>query len=81
MARGWSSLDSDKKDQFSQRFEQLKRAAEVEKEVGVGGGGARQTVFDGETRHVEADEDTEMVDDTGTPGGAEVGGFTAVNKA
>ncbi|KAL5322580.1 hypothetical protein ACEPPN_010553 [Leptodophora sp. 'Broadleaf-Isolate-01'] len=82
LATGWSSLDSDKREQFTQRFEQLKRTTDSEKEVNVLAGATVPTVLDGETRPAEdADQDTEMADDTGTPGGtAEVGGFTAVNR-
>lgn len=79
LARGWSGLDDEGKGEFHRKFEQMKRAADVEKEVGVGGGGALQTVFDGERRHL--DEDVEMAEeeeDAGTPG--DVGGFTAVNR-
>ncbi|KAH7348595.1 putative HMG box-containing protein C10F6.08c [Rhexocercosporidium sp. MPI-PUGE-AT-0058] len=82
LATGWSSLDSDKKEQFTQRFEQIKKAADLEKESSVPAGATAPVAVGGETKNAaEVDEDTEMADDTGTPGGvAEVGGFTAVNR-
>jgi hypothetical protein len=79
LARGWKALDDEGQSEFLRKIEQIK-ATKVEKEVGVRDGGARQTVFDGESRH--ADEDVEMAeegDDVDTPSG-EGGGFTAVNR-
>jgi non-histone protein 10 len=80
LARGWNALDEDGQGEFLRKFEQVKKAAEVEKEVGAGGGRAGQTLFDGGSRN--ADEDVEMAeegDDVDTPSG-EGGGFTAVNR-
>lgn len=79
LAQGWRDLDEEKHADFQQRFEQMKKAWEVEKEVGVGGGGARQTVFDGESRHLE-DDDVEMGEDGEEGRSPEGGGFTAVNQ-
>ncbi|CZT48674.1 uncharacterized protein RSE6_09410 [Rhynchosporium secalis] len=81
LAAGWSSLDSDKKEHFSQAFEQTKRGTDLEKEAEVGGG-AIATALSGQPRvATEADEDTEMADDAGTTRETvEVGGFTAVNR-
>lgn len=71
LARGWGSLDDAKKDDYTKRFEQMKRAGEFEKD---GGPGASQPpTLD------EADEDIEMGEDDATVGDA--GGFTAVNRA
>ncbi|KAH7412932.1 putative HMG box-containing protein C10F6.08c [Cadophora sp. MPI-SDFR-AT-0126] len=83
LAKDWHSLEAEKKEQFTQRFEQMKRAADLEKEAGVPVGATVPVVADGESRRAEdADEDTEMADDVGTPGAAaEVGGFTAVNRS
>lgn len=72
LARGWSSLDGDKKDEYNRKFEQLKRSADVEKDNGAST--SRPVAFD------EAGEDIEMGEDVATPGGAEAGGFTAVNR-
>ncbi|KAK6580242.1 hypothetical protein PZA11_007264 [Diplocarpon coronariae] len=82
LARGWNALEPDKKDMFTQRYDQIKRAAEVDKEAGIGGGGARKIVHDAELRNPdEAGEDTEMAD-ISTPAVTEsAGGFTAVNRA
>ncbi|CAL3970847.1 unnamed protein product [Diplocarpon coronariae] len=82
LARGWNALEPDKKDMFTQRYDQIKRAAEVDKEAGIGGGGARKIAHDAELRNPdEAGEDTEMAD-TSTPAVTEsAGGFTAVNRA
>jgi hypothetical protein len=81
LATGWSGLDATSKADFSQRYEQLKRQAEVEKEAS-NSSGPRQAVFDAEPRH--ADEDVEMgddVEDAATPSAVgESGGFTAVNR-
>jgi non-histone protein 10 len=80
LARGWSALDEEGRGEFLRKFEQAKKAAEVEKEAGAGGGGARQTLFDAGSRN--ADEDVEMAeegDGVDTPSG-EGGGFTAVNR-
>ncbi|KUJ19281.1 uncharacterized protein LY89DRAFT_612890, partial [Mollisia scopiformis] len=71
LARGWSSLDGDKKDEYTRKFEQMKRGEEFEKEGGPSA--AHPATFD------EADEDIEMGEDAATPGGADAGGFTAVN--
>jgi hypothetical protein len=75
LARGWSTLEGDKKDQFTQRFEQIKRE-------GAASGSSRPPVVEGENNHVEErDEDVEMGEDAGTPSGAgDAAGFTAVNK-
>jgi hypothetical protein len=63
------------------RYEQIKKQADVEKDVSKSTG-PRQTVFDAATRHI--DEDVEMgedAEDAGTPSAAgEGGGFTAVNR-
>jgi non-histone protein 10 len=63
------------------RYEQIKKQAEVEKDASKSTG-PRQTVFDAGSRHV--DEDVEMgedAEDAGTPSVAgESGGFTAVNR-
>lgn len=82
LASGWSSLGSDMKEQFTQRYEHIKRAADLEKESGTPAAAAVPAVAESEARPAEeADEDTEMADDTGTPGaGADAGGFTAVNR-
>lgn len=81
LAAGWSSLDAVRKADFMTRNEQLKRAAETEKDTGGSSSGPRQTVFDAEKR---VDEDVEMGEDAeeaGTPSAAgELGGFTAVNR-
>ncbi|KAL2064220.1 hypothetical protein VTL71DRAFT_4714 [Oculimacula yallundae] len=78
LATGWSSLDSEKREQFTQGFEQSKKATDVEKEADIATGATAVT----QSRPAEeADEDTEMADDAGTTGGAvEAGGFTAVNR-
>ena len=83
LAKDWHSLDAEKKELFTQRFEQMKRAADLEKEAGAPSGAAVPAAVEGEIRPAEdADEDTEMADDVGTPAaGAEVGGFTAVNRS
>jgi len=75
LARGWSSLDGDKKDEYTRKFEQMKRSADAEKDGGISA--SRPATFE------EGDEDVEMGDDVATPsgGGAEGGGFTAVNRA
>lgn len=81
LARGWSTLDPDRVAQYVQHFEQIKNLAELSNSAPLAGAVSRQAVPDLETRQEEVDEDTEMADDTGTPAGAEAGGFTAVNKA
>lgn len=75
LAQGWSTLDPEKKAECSQRFEQTKRATELEKEGG--GGLPRTAVFDAPAD--DGDEDVEMGDEAGTPA-TEAGGFTAVNQ-
>ncbi|KAJ5054484.1 uncharacterized protein L3040_000758 [Drepanopeziza brunnea f. sp. 'multigermtubi'] len=81
LARGWSLLDLTQKHEYAQRRQQATRAAEVEREVGISDGAARQTL-DGELNREEGDEDVEMAEDSGTPAAADtVGGFTAVNRA
>jgi hypothetical protein len=72
LARGWSGLDGDKKDEYTRKFEQIKRSGEIEKEGGLSS--SRPTAFD------EGDEDIEMTEDIATPSAAESGGFTAVNR-
>lgn len=79
ISRNWQQADAETKAMFAARFEQIKRATEVEREVGTGGNGAGQTVFDGAASRHEADEDVEM-DDASTPGPPATGGFTAVNN-
>jgi non-histone protein 10 len=81
LATGWSSLSSVPKADYMNRYEQIKKQADVEKDVSKSTG-PRQMVFDAATRHV--DEDVEMgedAEDAGTPSAAgEGGGFTAVNR-
>jgi len=70
LAKGWSSLDGDKKDEYTRRFELMERPSDSEKQAGA------MRPSD------EGDEDTEMGDDVATPsGGGEGGGFTAVNRS
>lgn len=71
LARGWNSLDGDKKDEYTRRFESMKHAGAAEKERA---GSGQPMAVD------EASEDIEMTE-TATPGAdAGGGGFTAVNR-
>jgi len=69
LARGWSSLDTDKKEEYSRKFDEMKQ---IEKDGTASL--SRPTGFD------EGDEDIEMTEDVDTPVGVEGGGFTAVNR-
>lgn len=64
LARGWSSLDGDKKDEYTRKFEQLKVV-----KVGV------IQPYDVGDDDVEMGEDVATPN-----GGAAEGGFTAVNR-
>ncbi|TAQ88355.1 hypothetical protein B7494_g3305 [Chlorociboria aeruginascens] len=80
LAIGWRDLAPEAAEEFHRRFELEKRKWEsVEKEVGIGGGGARQSIFDGEGNGANGDEDIEMKDEVEVGGGGG-GGFTAVNR-
>jgi hypothetical protein len=61
LARGWSAMDEECRAEFIRKFEQVKKAAEVKKQGGAGGGGARQTPFDAGSRN--ADEDVEIAEE------------------
>jgi hypothetical protein len=63
LARGWSAMDEEGRAEFLRKFEQVKKAAEVKKQGGAGGGGARQTPFDAGSRN--ADEDVEIAEERG----------------
>ncbi|CZR61390.1 uncharacterized protein PAC_11286 [Phialocephala subalpina] len=72
LARGWSSLDNDKKDEYTRKFELMKG-----EKVGViqPGHAGQSGQFD------ELEEDVEMGEDVAIPNdGAADGGFTAVNR-
>jgi hypothetical protein len=84
LATGWREMDEEQRGEFQRRLEGMKRTSDAEKEASVGGTGAGQSGFDGESRQTaEADEDVEMGEDgdDGSRSGGEVSGFTAVNRA
>lgn len=79
LARGWASLDAEKKEYYSQQFERMKEAdikREAEAQVA-----AQPSVASAMEYGESTGEDTEMRDGADTPGGgADAGGFTAVNR-
>lgn len=70
LARGWSTMEADRKAEYSAKFEDLRRAYEAERAA----------------RHNPVDDDVEMGEDAATPGPATAaapatGGFNPINSS
>jgi non-histone protein 10 len=76
LAKGWTTLNTEKRAEYSAKFDQIRKAVEADREPISG---AREAGNDAEQSRGEVDEDVEMGDDVGTPIPA-AGGFTAVNN-
>jgi non-histone protein 10 len=80
LATGWRDLEEPKREEFSRRFDELKREWEAEKAGGTDT--IKGNDDDTETKTVEGDEDVEMGEDgDADEANGEGAGFTAVNKA